>query len=126
MTAIDIIQAVADKHGFTLEQIRSPAKERRLCLAKWEAFHLLAERGLSQAQIGLLMHLHAKSVKVGLARYRANAGAYESIRGFQARRAAENAADNDNYDGLTEREELERRSDKLLRLIARDLRRAAA
>jgi hypothetical protein len=47
-----ILQDVAERHGVTVDDIKSPLRTRRVVLARQEAYYLLREAGYSFPQIG--------------------------------------------------------------------------
>jgi chromosomal replication initiation ATPase DnaA len=47
-----ILQDVADRHGVTVDDIKSPLRIKRVVIARQEAYYLLREAGYSFPQVG--------------------------------------------------------------------------
>ena len=127
MNARDTIRRIAEKHGITVFNIRGNCQMRQatnaISRARWEACATLADNGYTQGQIATVLCLHVDTVRRGIKIYRANHAQIEAVR---AKKCKASEPVNDNHEHITERQDLERRSDELLRLIAMDLRRLVA
>jgi hypothetical protein len=129
MNARDIIRAIAEKHGITLHAIMGTRQggqpPKAVSRARWEAFATLADHGYSQAQTSLVMNIHVDTVRRCIKLYRERHEEIEAVRLKKMGCKEAQTPINDN-EFISERVDLERRSDELLRLIAVDLRRLVA
>lgn len=66
MNAMDIVRFVARRHLMTVEDLRSQCRKPRYIAPRIEAVRLLKQYGLSNGQIGMLLHRSKWTVRYHL------------------------------------------------------------
>lgn len=63
-----VLQAVANRHRLTIDDIKGPSRKAYICRARWDAMRLLRDRGLSLPSIGRMLNRDHTTVVHGLRR----------------------------------------------------------
>lgn len=85
-TGRDIIRAVAQKHGVTVEDMRSDRKNTKICLARFEAcYRMRTETKLSYPMMGRLLGDRDHTTTLNAARRYAELNGLTIPEGYKAR-----------------------------------------